>query len=165
MTSGCASSAASGLHRLTRQSAFTLIEVLASLLIIALGMGSALGMSLYAIRLSGEAQVGLTATRTALTVLTEPEPLGRTADLGDADGDGWRADRTLSGLLSAPSYSLNIRGYLNGYWVDRQEMATSADRISATQRMVTVTVSVYWSDQGKLCTQLRRRMLRQGPMP
>jgi|GEM_PF-4377390 len=146
--------------------AFTLIEALAALLIMAIGGVAVLGMVTYAVRLSSEGQSGLTALRTALTVVDDAEPLGLTADIGDADQDGWGSDRALSGLLSSGDYDgFTVQGVINGYWVRRAESSTAADRISASQRMATVTVDVFWSNDDRFVTAVRRRILRQGAMP
>ncbi len=145
--------------------AFTLIEILAAMMIMSIGGVAVLGMMTYALRMSNEAQAGLTAMRTALAVVDDAEPLGLSADVGDADGDGWGSDRVLSGLLSSGAYQFTVQGDINGYWVRRVESSTAADRISATQRMATVTVDVFWSHDDRAVTAVRRRILRQGAMP
>jgi len=143
--------------------AFTFIELLAVMLVMALGFGAVIGLVSYGVRLSGEAQAALSAMPTAISVLEDPEPLGRSADVGDADGDEWGSDAPLSGLLGRPSYTITVRGAVNGYWVKRIESSTAADRIGSAARSATVTVEVYWGPKGSYVTGLRRRIVRRGP--
>lgn len=143
--------------------AFTFVELLAVMLLMALGCGAIISLVSYGVRLSGEAQMALTALPTAVSVLEDPEPLGRTNDIGDADADEWGSDATLSGLLAVPGYTITTEGALNGYWIKRVESSTAADRIGSDVRAATVTVDVYWGPGGTYVTGLRRRILRRGP--
>lgn len=65
-------------HRPAR--AFTLIEVLACILLFALGVTSVVAVIMQGMRIAGQAQGDATAMATALTVLKDPMPLGGSQD-------------------------------------------------------------------------------------
>jgi len=63
-------------------SAFTLIEVLACILLFALGVTSVVAVIMQGMRIAGQAQGDATAMATALTVLKDPLPFGASHDPG-----------------------------------------------------------------------------------
>ena len=134
------------------RSAFTLLEIVATLLLLAFGLVAVIGLVQYANRLSAESQTRATALATAQTVLLDPEPSGLVADDGsDSNGDGWYLDGAFS------SWPFTVRGYINGYYVDRTEDAGAV--ADSEHRWVWVTVRVF--SGGEEVTQLKRRMLRR----
>jgi hypothetical protein len=117
----------------------TLIEVVASLLLLVVGGLAVLGLILYGITLSNQAQESATGMETARTILADPEPIGL-------------KDRTVSGNT--------ISGYLNGYFVRRTE--ESDPPVTATNnalQMVTVTAEVFRAGQGTKVAFLRERQV------
>lgn len=82
---------------------FTLIEVLAVILTLVVGIGSVIGLTGMARRMSGEAQGKYLGSLTASTVVYDFAPLGLTADPNDADKDGWQGNNA---SLNAVSYTL-----------------------------------------------------------
>ena len=149
-----------------RNRGFTLIEILATLLLLAFGLVAVVGMVQYASRLSAESQTGSTALATARTVLLNPQPARLVADPGDSNGDDWWAN----GPVSAPptgDYSFVVHGWLNGYYLRREERSRggawpTGDEIDARNRWATITVTLYAG--GKEAATLQRRLLRRtGP--
>lgn len=135
--------------------AFTLIEVLATLLLLAIGLASIIGMMRYGTRLSMDAQMHTTALIVASTVAVDPTPGGLTADIGDADDDGWQLG---SGTLAAPAtgaYTFTVQGYLNGFYIRRAETSAVSDIVDPWQRWVHVTVDVFAGDEDRYLTTLR----------
>lgn len=143
---------------------FTLIEVLATLLLLSFGVASVIGMVHYAIRISADSQSRATAMATAETVLLDPTPLGLSADPGDGDGDGWRADGTISASATG-DYDFVVDGWINGYYLHREERSTAADVVDDSQRWATITVQVYAGAEDRYLTTLRRRLLRRTAAP
>lgn len=138
--------------------AFSLIEVLAVLLILVLGLGSVIALVAVGRRQSGTAQMRLSGLHTALTVLNDQAPGGLTADPGDADGDGWSGSGTFSWT---GGYTLESRGQINGFWVRRKEISTPADILSARRRSALATVEVFWGIEGAYVTSVQERILRE----
>lgn len=64
----------------TRRAAFTLVEVLAGLLLFSLGVLAVVGVVLHGLRSAAAAQADATAWGTALSVLKDPLPQGGTYD-------------------------------------------------------------------------------------
>lgn len=62
--------------------AFTLVEIIASLLLFAMGTMAIVGVVLYGIGMADRAQAEATAWATAMSVLKDPMPMG-----GDSDND------------------------------------------------------------------------------
>lgn len=123
------------------RAAFTMIEVLATLLIITLGMLAVVGMVLYASALAHRAQAACTGMATALTVLDDPTPI-TTLDWAHPGG-------------SDPSC-----GYLNGWYVIRRTAA--AEPIAGGLASVLVSVEVYETMGGALVTSVAsRRVVRR----
>ena len=146
------------------RTAFTLIEIMATLLLMAFGLVSVIGLVEYAGRLSAEAQSQDTAMLTAETALHDYAPLGLIADTGDANGDGWQVDTDPAAELTKPRYTFQARGWLNGYYVLREERSEATDILAGGGlRYAWVTVDVYGGD--RLVANLRRRLLRRMESP
>lgn len=144
-----------------RQRAFTLLEVVATLLLVAIGVTAVLGMSRLAVRWSGEAMASATGTATALAVLVDARPGGRTADASDGDGDKWGLS---SGTLAVPAsgaYAFTVAGIVNSYYVRRTESSVASDLIDGHSRYATVNVDVFWGIEGRYVTGLKRRIIRR----
>ena len=142
--------------------AFTLIEILATLLVFSFGLLSVIGMVQYASRVSAESQSNTTALVTASSVVLEPEPLGLVADIGDANGDDWWAE----GPIEAPpdaEYQFKVYGWLNGYYLIRTESSTLADIIDEQTRWATITVEVFSGSDP--VTAIQRQLLRRTKAP
>lgn len=122
-------------------SAFTLIEVLACVLILTLGLAAATGLVFLGIRLAGSAHARSIGMATALTVLVDPSPLQP-------------ADPAWSVTGSSAS------GYLNGLWVERTAgPAVPAGAPGSGLQAVTVTVDVFELQNGRKCASVTRRLL------
>ena len=143
---------------------FTLIEILATLLLLAFGVASVIGMVHHATRISADSQGRATAMASAESVLLDPTPLGVSADLGDADGDGWRADGSIAAPV-AGDYDFVVEGWLNGYYLHREERSGVDDVVDPAHRWATITVQVYAGDSDRYLTTLRRRLLRRTVAP
>lgn len=141
---------------------FTLIEILATVLLLVFGLASVIGMVQYATRVSADAQSRSTAMVTARTVMLDPEPAGLIADTGDANGDDWWAEGTPA-AASSGNYAFTVRGWVNGYYLQRDERSIAADIIDPTQRWATIDVTVYVG--GMEYTTLRRRLIRRTVAP
>lgn len=104
-----------------RADAFTLIEVLASVLILMVGMLAVAGMVAWGVRQAARAQASSTAMATALTVTDDPEPLQRT---------DWT------------TFGGTAQGFLNGYYVRRSESTAGTSAGLQAQGLVSVEISV-----------------------
>ena len=123
---------------------FTLIEVMACVLILGLGLLAATALIFYGLRLARSAQAKSLGMATAMTVISDPSPLA--------------TDPTLS-----PS-GATTSGYLNGLWVERKEAdAVALDGAAGKRVAVTVTVDVYEANGGVLCTSANRRIIKRLP--
>lgn len=127
------------------QSAFTLIEVLASLLVISIGMMGVVGMVWYAVILADRSQAGSTAMATALTVLDDPTPL-------------WGLDWNHTAAPLAGGVG-ETTGRINGYFVRRREHSTGllADGVATT----VIQVDVYLSGDTPVASLSTRRIKRE----
>lgn len=125
--------------------AFTLIEVLASLLVISIGMMGVVGMVWYAIILADRSQAGSTAMATALSVLDDPTPL-------------WGLDWNHTAAPLAGGVG-ETTGRINGYFIRRREQATGplADGIGTTL----IQVDVYLSGDTPVASLSTRRVKRE----
>jgi prepilin-type N-terminal cleavage/methylation domain-containing protein len=126
------------------RSGFTFIEVLACLLVLSLGIASAVGMVMYGVVLATRAQGRATGMATALTVAVDPAPLLPKGSTWS--GGGGREE---------------ARGYINGYYVIRHE--TLGDGPAPGFHSNTVTVDVYDTFKGSPVTSYTTRVLRQDP--
>jgi len=138
---------------------FTLIEVLAILLILALGMSAIIALVAVGRRQAGLAHMRLAGTHTAMTVLNDHAPLGRTADVGDIDGDGWKGAGSFSWT---GAYSLESSGTINGFWVKRTEASAASDILAVKRRSAWVEVEVFWGAEGRYVTTVHEQILREG---
>jgi prepilin-type N-terminal cleavage/methylation domain-containing protein len=123
--------------------AFTLVEVLATLLVLTVGMAAAIALITRTINQAADSRNGSLALPTALSVLEDPTPLL---------GDPLQADWTL-----APS---EASGSINGFWVTRRERSVASTNGLA---FVDVTVEVTSPSSPQPVMRLRSRLLRGGP--
>jgi prepilin-type N-terminal cleavage/methylation domain-containing protein len=140
-----------------RRRAFTMIEVLATLLLLALGLAAVIGLLLFALRLNARSVAAATAMATAWTALHDHRPGGRDPFAGDP---AWQST-VLSGARGSDAYAVLVAGYLNGYYVRRVETAVPADRIDAGSRIVSVRVDVYDAEDGGPVAAMDGRLLRR----
>ena len=137
-------------RRLRTRRAFTLIEVMACVLVLGLGLLAATALIFYGLRLARGAQGKSLGMATAMTVLSDPKPLA--------------TDPTLSPSANAKKTSDDTSGYLNGLWVVRKETdAVALDGATGKRFAVTVTVDVYEADGGAPCASANRRIIKRLP--
>jgi hypothetical protein len=136
-----------------------MVEILATLLLLALGLASVIGLLLYAVRLNAQSVASATGVATAWTALYDHRPDRRDPMAGDP---AWKGE-LVSGTLNSDTYEVLVSGYLNGYFVRRRERAVTADRIDAGSRFVTVHVDVYNAEDGEPVASLSQRLLRRSP--
>lgn len=144
-----------------RRRGFSLVEIVATLLVVMLGLAAVLGMARLGLRWSGEAIAVATGMSTAQTALVDAQPGGLTADASDADQDGWRI---ANGSLSIPAtgaYSFAVEGVLNGFYVRRSESSSATDILDAHGRAADVSVDVFWGQEGRYVTGLKQRIVRR----
>ncbi len=123
---------------------FTLIEVMACTLILAMALTAACGLILYGLHLVRSAHGRTVGMATAMSVIADPSPL--------------QTDPSMS--PNAPTSS----GYLNGLWVVRTESEeTPLDGAIGTLVAVTVTVDVSEANNGEVFVCTSRRMIRRKP--
>lgn len=106
--------------------AFTLIEVLVALLMVALGLVSVISMTLWGTREGTKAIAMATSYGSARTALYDPSTIDSSASLG----------------------SPTVSGYLNGYYVVRTIESSSIMPASAGT-IDRVRVDVYWGNDGE----------------
>lgn len=120
--------------------AFTLLEVLGSLLVLSLGFAAAIGMILYGFHLSKESMGRATAMATAMSVAVDPNPLQG----------------------ASPSWTVAVpgttKGYLNSYYVERTEASPTV--IAGGITAADVTVEVYETMRGKLLASYNQRLVK-----
>jgi prepilin-type N-terminal cleavage/methylation domain-containing protein len=126
-----------------RPAGFTLIEVLACVMVLTMGLISACGLALYGLRLVAKSRAQTLALATATAVLADPSPLS--------------TDPSLSPNGASTS------GYLNGLWVVRTEVDPVILDGSARLCSVTVNVDVYNGQNGDAVLSMNRRLLRRTP--
>lgn len=141
---------------------FTMIEVLATLLVVALGLTAAIGLFSYGLKRSLEAQARASALATAATVLHDPTPLLDPDLAGD-----WMAG---SYDFDADQGAATTQGLINGWFVQRRETSTVDDIIARRivggaqvvyARSVHVEVDVYDAKGSRLLASLDQRFVRQ----
>lgn len=120
---------------------FTLIEVMASVLVLAMGLTAACGLILYGLHLVRTAHGRTVGMATAMSVLNDTTP-----------------------LPTDPSQSPNApttSGYLNGLWVVRTETdEMPLDGANGTLVTVTVNVDVFEASNGECFASASRRLIR-----
>ena len=141
-----------------RLRAFTLIEVLATLLVLGLGMAAAVGLFTYGLKLSIEAQARATAQATAATVAIDANPLLDPDLISEWTVGTYDFDANDSSALS--------QGIINGWFVQRRESTTAADIVAKDGpkvflRSVHVEVDVFDTRGSRLVASLSSRFLRQ----
>lgn len=99
--------------------AFTLLEVMAMLLVITIGLLAVIGLFLHGTRTAALAQASSTAMSTAISVTYDETPWQDPAFYQAAD---WTSTVTGSGRTDS--------GFLNGYWVERVETWTVDDVVA-----------------------------------
>ena len=133
--------------KMNQRSGFTFVEVIACLLILAMGMMGAIALVISGLSRADEAQAQATALGTAMSVAVDPDPLLPA-------GGTWTSSK---GAAS---------GYINGYFVKRTEVdgGTQVDGASpkgfATRL---VRVDVYQAMGGRLVASQTQRVLRVAP--
>lgn len=148
-------------HRCGRchRGGFTLLEVMAMLLVLTLGLLSAIALYLYANRVAVKAQAASTAMATAISLAYDGAPFL------DADqAAAWTISGTWPNRLAS--------GYLNGYWVTRSESSNAADVVasdaatgSVVLRTVRVDVMVRDPARGATMATFALRLLQQKGAP
>ena len=126
-----------------RRSAFTMIEVLASVFILSVGLCSAIGLMLYGLQLAKISMARATALATAMSVAVDATPLQPTDPLWSVSVPGTTA------------------GYLNGYYVKRIEKGSIA--IAPKITAADVSVDVYETFRGRLVASYNQRVVRETP--
>jgi prepilin-type N-terminal cleavage/methylation domain-containing protein len=124
------------------QRAFTFIEVLACLLVLSLGIASAVGVVAYGANLSSLAQSRTSATSTAISAAYDATPL--------PTDEAWAAYTPGAGTAE---------GYLNGYYVVREEAA--AEEVTPGIYASHIDVDVFETFRGRLVASYSTRILRQ----
>jgi len=121
---------------------FTLIEVMACVMILAMALTAACGLILYGLHLARSAHGRHIGMATALTVLHDASPIPTDPSLSPA------------GATTA--------GYLNGLWVVRSESAaTPLDGAGGRLVAVDVDVDVFVAENGGCVASLHRRLIRK----
>ena len=116
---------------------FSFVEVLCVLLILTIGMLSAVALLRYGVRLAKEAQSAALAYPTARTLLYDAAPDG-------VDPSDWTT-------VNADTRE----GFINGLWARR----TVSDRqVRGNLTFATIKVEVYWSDTGERSVTLQERI-------
>ena len=124
------------------RAAFSFIEVMCVLLILTIGMLSAVALLRFGVRQSQQAQSSALAYPTARTLLYDAAPAGVPAtDWASVGSDRWE-------------------GFVNGLWARR---TVSDKTVRGNLTFATVTVEVFWSDTGARSVTLRERISFYAP--
>jgi prepilin-type N-terminal cleavage/methylation domain-containing protein len=119
---------------------FTFIEVLATLIVLTLGLLSAVGLVVYGINLA-ELSIGrTTGMATAMSVAIDADPLLPPDPLWTTTGS-------------------KVEGYLNGFWVEREEIDIRP--LGAGLRSATVHVDVFETMRGRPLASISTRIVRR----
>lgn len=142
---------------------FTLVETLAILLVVAIGLAAAIGLFGTALRLSSEAQGRSTAMATAMSVAVDPTPL-LDPDLA-AD---WTQVSTYA--LDDANGTAEAHGYINGFWVARREAAPASGILAADgtvvhARRVQIDVDVSEVTGGRILASFSTWLVRTRNQP
>lgn len=126
-----------------RSSAFTLIEVLASVIVLSVGLFAAIGLMLYGLQLAKLSMGRATGLATAMSVAVDPTPIQPVDPF-------W--------TVAVPG---TTSGYLNGYFVRRNEAAATviAPGLTASD----VEVDVFETFKGRLVASYNQRIVRETP--
>lgn len=134
-----------------QRTAFTLIEVLASVLVLVLGFAAAIGMILYGFQLAKISMGRATAMATAMSVAVDPTPMQP------------------SNPMWTPAVPGTTTGYLNSYYIKRTESDPSVIARNASGVPVITTadvdVDVYETFKGKLIASYSTRLVKGAPSP
>jgi Tfp pilus assembly protein PilV len=144
--------------------AFTFIEVLVILLVVGIGLMSAVGLIVYGNQLGSKAQGETIAMATAIAVANDPSPR-----LEPILVSGWSyTPYDMNGLGTMTS---TARGYINGVYVERTETSLPADVIARDSggdvfvRSAHVRVVVTEAINGEELTTFSTRIIRQRGQP
>jgi len=125
-----------------RRPGFTLIEVLAVVMVLVFGMLSAIAILHYGVHLARDSQASALAMPTAMTVMRDTHPLGvPTSDFDRAGADAWE-------------------GYVNGMWVRRK---VYDKEVKGGQTFATVQVDVFWGKESSRTLSLTERISFHAP--
>ncbi len=138
------------------RSAFTYIEVLAGVLILAVGMFAIIGLVIYGQRLATRAQAQATGMSTAMSVAFDPAPL---AASGDWNASLWT--RGAYDLTSTGGIACETKGWINGLYVVRTETSAATDIIGPGVRSAQVEVLVREGTTGRVTAAYTTRIMRQ----
>lgn len=123
--------------------AFTLIEVLAALITLTLGLLSAVGLVVYGIHLAHLSIGRTTGMATALSVAVDARPLPPPDPLWTVTGS-------------------RVEGYVNGFWVEREESEVLP--LGTGLVSMTVHVDVFETMRGRPLASVSTRIVRRvGP--
>jgi prepilin-type N-terminal cleavage/methylation domain-containing protein len=155
---------------------FNLVETLAVLLVVALGLAAAAGLFSYGLRLSIEAQTRSTAMATAISIACDPRPLLDPDLVPDWVSTTYDFDESSA---AADPLVATDSGLVNGYQVFRRESTVAADIIAVADpatypamtppvrrvyaRSVQVDVEVLDAAGGKVLASFTTRFVRQRP--
>lgn len=157
--------------RAVREAGFTLIEVLAMAIVIGVGLMSIMAVVMFALSKQLEAQAACTAMPTAVSAANDPRPL-----LPNETAADWNVATISPG--SSGSASAITKGWLNGYWVEREERSEAEDVLGewtpvggawtvtpGGARSLRVTVRVYENSatSSRQVGFFTTRMIRQAP--
>jgi prepilin-type N-terminal cleavage/methylation domain-containing protein len=123
------------------RSGFSFVEILCVLLILTVGLLSAVSLLRQGVRLAQDAQATALAYPTARTLLYCAKPLG-------VDPSEW----TRSGSV--------WQGYVNGVWAKRTIL--NQDTVGDTT-YATIKVEVFWSDSSGRALALQERIAYRAP--
>lgn len=139
--------------------AFTLIEILATLFVLAFGMLSVIALTLHGVRLAERAQAQATGMAAAWTAFYDPGAGGRVP----GSAPRWRIASASGTPGPTAPYAIAVEGDLDGWFVRREETSVAADAIDAGSRWAAVRVEVWMGESGEHITSLAGRILRRWP--
>jgi len=152
-----------------RDPGFTLLEVLAILLVVVIGLLSVIALVSYAMHKASLMQGASTGLATAESVALDPTPALDPAVAGD-----WSYTPYAMNTTGATQQS-TARGYVNGFYVVRTETSRPEDVVAQGKdasgspavfvRSANVSVDVFESMGGKIVASYTTRILRQRGRP